>query len=157
MNEVNWVDGPPTEDGIYWWDSGFKHSFFASSAAKRFLIAQVMFGGKDVFVFGDHGSMPLSSVYHPGLSKRARHAVIAPSNEWKSFANAGDITRTWIKSPRGWRGAKDSYTGFALLSRDTHGPRGSILWLNHPQSASECGVCLRTEDGHLYSPVEIPG
>lgn len=143
MNKIEWQSGPPKNDGIYWLDSGFR------KGAKVFIAQCYTYEGElNTHVFGDHGSMPLSGIYHEKLKLKIKHAKINLPSDWKDFKQVKKNTRMWVKHP-------DGYIGFGLL-REDRGLSGSIVWLDNPDSGSICGIWINESDGYLFSPVEEP-
>lgn len=138
---MNLEKGAPNSPGIYWFNAGHREG--------GHLIAQV--NASTTYVFGDYGSMPLSSVYHEKLAKKAKHMAIAlpKDNAWEPLnpKNVGSCKRAWVKS-------SDGYLGFALLRNGGNCVSADVVWVNHPQCASGSGMSV--DDGYEFAPVTIP-
>src|SRR4051812_37469931 len=99
---MNWVKGIPEEAGIYWYNSGFGHSEKPS-------VLQVTKYYK--YVFGDYGSMPLSSVYSESRVDKVFHSLIPRTENWEELKCISGRTKAWVLTAAG-------YLGFGLLRPD---------------------------------------
>lgn len=148
MAEAKWEPGTPTLPGIYWFDNG---SGFVDRSEIGPAILQITKGTP--YYFGDGGCGPLDCYYIEKLMPNAKFANIEQPKQWTKLTSPSDYgknTRCWVKSPEG-------YIGFGLLHQDSHGIRGTIVWLNHPNTASASGAWIKPNDNYEFSPVKIPG
>lgn len=136
-----WIPGLPKEDGVYWYDSGFDH-------VKEPAVLQVR--GGSTYMFGDFGSMPISSVYVPSMEKQVSYALVPENYEWQDYKCITSRSRAWVKTP-------DGLIGFGLLSPGWHSNvHGTWLWPAPHINASECGRYVRDTDNFLFSLVDKP-
>lgn len=132
---MTWLPGTPKEKGIYWFDTGF-------NIDKHYLVAQYIRDASNTYVYGHHGSMPISMVYSPKVSKKARYKKIKPpSGKWVPFKKIGSARYAWVKSPEG-------YIGFCFFNLF------SVIWETNPYSRYEGGGYMHPK--YLYQAVELP-
>lgn len=140
-----WIDGLPNEDGLFWFDPGFPRL-----EKERFnpLVANRRRGYTEIT--GNGGGGPISMVYHPDSGQKPRYRVIERPKTWIEY-NAipkENLYRCWIRHPKGYMGV-GSFV-------ESHGLYGWIEWLNHPSEAGGSGRLIRSGEGWMYSPLEVP-
>src|SRR5271166_1075129 len=86
-----WHKGIPNKNGVYWFDHGICPKFSVKSDREP-LILQMLRG--EGYIFGDSGSMPLSSVYSKVYSPDARYAEIEMSDTWATPEEAAK-SKSW--------------------------------------------------------------
>jgi hypothetical protein len=137
-----WYPGIPDEPGVYWYDSGFGHS-------DQPMLLQVTESTK--YIFGDFGEMPLSSVYTESMADRVSYSPVVEADDWTDLTCIKkDRSRAWILTPEG-------YLGFGLLRPGWHNDvGGTIVWVEHPNTASSSGMWIKSDANYKFSLVEIP-
>ncbi len=142
-NKSAWFPGVPENPGIYWFNAGFRDT--------AVVVLKISDKNDDKTIFGNQGCMPLSMVYVPSISTKAKYAEISKPNRWTEelkFSKKDHYIKTWVK--------RNGWTGLGILQKDNVGYTGTIIWLDHPDCDSICGEWLRSTDGYLYSQVKIP-
>lgn len=150
MAKTIWTPGTPTIQGIYWFDHGRRFEWEIKKDRHPSVI-QVSKDGSDIHMFGDYGSGPLSMYYNEKFCPDACWAHIEQPEEWGDHTCIkGDKARAWVKHP-------DGYIGFGLLRTGWHDDvGGTIVWLTHPQSASESGGWWKSSEGYQFCKVKMP-
>lgn len=134
---MRWINGLPTNDGIYWYDNGL--------GSNEPLVAQRI--GDHIRCFGDGGSCPITMIYGDILRDRVKHARIDPPKHWYKFDPNVGYDRSWVKLGR--------YIGVSLLPEGNNAPVGTIVWLNNPTISSESGVVLN-DKRYRFHPLNVP-
>jgi hypothetical protein len=142
MANTKWLNGIPTKDGLYWFDS--------LGDGEHTMVLQMRRGHG--VVYGHHGSGPLSMFYHPKLTRAGHKEIAELTNkpwEWYSATGKG---YAWAKDPKG-------YTGFFLVNREycrSDELGGGVIYLDHPTSGGVFGGTWYKRDGWLFQPVKKP-
>jgi len=153
MAKTIWTPGVPTLRGIYWFDHGRRFDW----EKKKHRHPSIIQVGRDVetiddiFLFGDYGSGPLSMYYSPKICPDACWTHIEQPSEWTDHTCIkGERGRAWVKHPQG-------YVGFGLLRPGWHNDvGGTIVWLDHPSTASESGGWWKSSEGYQFCPIKMP-
>lgn len=145
---MKWESGSPTKPGLYWFDIHFSNDYYKIST----FVVQV--SKSSTYLFGNYGSGPIEYYYHPHPMVQVFYSEIDQPKSWKKFTTQskfehGDKKVYWLKSPEGYLGV-----GLGTISSDEI--YGTIVWLNHPSTASGSSVIIKPNTGWEISLLKAP-
>ena len=147
---MKWKAGIPNKPGIYWFDTGLNPELSEFLILEMFKKAD---GKLDGYISGPTGNCAgLDFVYHPKYCKNARYQQVQPIKKlgpWKDIQDYKKERYSWVRE-------KTGYYALGILQSGTHGPHGTMIYLNNPNCGAAYNYHMDYSDGAFYQPIIKP-